>query len=80
MAGSIGLMSAILGIGGGIGLVLGALIVEHLGWHWLFWIPLVVTLLAAFCTWRYIPESPVRSRAGSTGCGRADERRHVRPC
>lgn len=61
VAGSIGLMSSILGIGGGAGLVVGALIVEHLGWHWLFWIPLVVTLLAAFCTWRYIPESPVRA-------------------
>jgi EmrB/QacA subfamily drug resistance transporter len=59
--GSIGLMSSILGVGGGSGLVVGALIIEHLGWHWLFWIPLVVTLLAAFCTWRYIPESPVRS-------------------
>jgi MFS family permease len=61
VAGSIGLMSSILGVGGGIGLVVGALIVEHLGWHWLFWIPLVVTLFAALFTWRYIPESPVRS-------------------
>jgi EmrB/QacA subfamily drug resistance transporter len=61
VAGSIGLMSSILGVGGGIGLVLGALIVEHLGWHWLFWIPLLVTSLAAWSTWRYIPESPVRS-------------------
>src|SRR5579863_5940214 len=31
--GSIGLMSAILGIGGGFGLVLGGLIDEHLNWH-----------------------------------------------
>ncbi len=61
VAGSIGLMSSILGIGGGLGLVVGALIDEHLGWHWLFWIPLMVTLLAAFFTWRYIPESPIRS-------------------
>jgi EmrB/QacA subfamily drug resistance transporter len=61
VAGSIGLMSSILGIGGGAGLVVGALIVEHLGWHWLFWIPLLVTLLAAWCTWRFIPESPVRA-------------------
>ncbi len=59
--GSIGLMSSILGVGAGFGLVAGALIDENLGWHWLFWIPLVVTVLAAFCTWRYIPESPVRS-------------------
>ena len=61
VAGSIGLISAILGIGGGCGLVLGGLIVEHLDWHWLFWLPLAVTLLAAVCTWRYIPESPVRT-------------------
>ena len=61
VAGSIGMISAILGIGGGCGLVLGGLIVEHLSWHWLFWMPLGVTLLAAVCTWRYIPESPVRT-------------------
>jgi EmrB/QacA subfamily drug resistance transporter len=61
VAGSIGLISSILGIGGGVGLVLGALIVEHLSWHWLFWIPLFVTVLAALSTWRFIPESPVRS-------------------
>jgi EmrB/QacA subfamily drug resistance transporter len=61
VAGSIGILSSVLGIGGGGGLVLGAVIVEHLSWHWLFWVPLVVTLLAAFCTWRFIPESPVRA-------------------
>jgi EmrB/QacA subfamily drug resistance transporter len=61
VAGSIGLMSSILGVGGGAGLVVGGLIDEHLGWHWLFWIPLLLTLLAAFCTWRFIPESPLRS-------------------
>jgi EmrB/QacA subfamily drug resistance transporter len=61
VAGSIGLMSSILGVGGGLGLVLGAVISEHLGWHWLFWIPLVVTVVAAACTWRWIPESPIRA-------------------
>jgi EmrB/QacA subfamily drug resistance transporter len=61
VAGSIGLMSAILGVGGGLGLVVGGLIDEHLSWHWLFWIPLPAMLLAAFCTWRFIPESAVRS-------------------
>jgi EmrB/QacA subfamily drug resistance transporter len=60
VAGSIGLMSAILGIGGGIGILAGAVIVEHLDWHWLFWLPLVIILVAAFCTWRFVPESPVR--------------------
>ena len=61
VAGSIGLMSAILGIGSGLGLVVGGLIDEHLNWHWLFWIPLPAMVLAAVCTWRYIPESQVRS-------------------
>jgi MFS family permease len=61
VAGSIGLMSSILGVGSGFGLIIGALIAQDLGWHWLFWIPLVVTLFAAFATWRFIPESPVRS-------------------
>ena len=59
--GSIGLVSSILGIGGGAGLVLGGLIVEHLSWHWLFWLPLIFMVPAAAATWRYIPESPIRS-------------------
>jgi EmrB/QacA subfamily drug resistance transporter len=61
--GSIGLVSSILGIGGGAGLVVGGLIVEHLSWHWLFWLPLIPMLLAAVATWRFVPESPVRSPA-----------------
>ena len=60
VAGSIGLMSSILGVGAGFGIVTGGLIVEHLNWHWLFWIPLVTTVIAALATWRFIPESPVR--------------------
>jgi MFS family permease len=60
VAGSIGLLSAILGVGAGVGIVLSGVIVEHLDYHWLFWIPLVATLIAALATWRFIPESPVR--------------------
>jgi EmrB/QacA subfamily drug resistance transporter len=61
VAGSIGLISSILGIGGGGGLVVGGLLAEHLSWHWLFWLPLILTVLAAVCVWRFVPESPVRS-------------------
>lgn len=60
VAGSIGLLSAILGVGGGAGIVLSGVIIQHLSYHWLFWIPLVAIVLAAVATWRYIPESPVR--------------------
>jgi EmrB/QacA subfamily drug resistance transporter len=60
VAGSIGLMSAILGVGGGVGIVMSGVIVEHLDYHWLFWMPLAAIAIAIVCTWRYIPESPVR--------------------
>jgi EmrB/QacA subfamily drug resistance transporter len=60
IAGSIGLLSAILGVGAGVGIVLSGVIVEHLNYHWLFWIPLMATIFAAFATWRFIPESPIR--------------------
>jgi MFS family permease len=60
VAGSIGLLSAILGVGAGVGIVLSGVIVEHLNYHWLFWIPLVAVVFAAVATWRFIPESPIR--------------------
>jgi MFS family permease len=60
VAGSIGLLSAILGVGAGVGIVLSGLIIEHLDYHWLFWLPLIPTVFAAAATWRFIPESPVR--------------------
>jgi EmrB/QacA subfamily drug resistance transporter len=59
--GSIGLMSSIISIGGSLGLVIGGLVVEHLGWHALFWLPLAVTVAAMVAIWRLIPESPVRT-------------------
>jgi EmrB/QacA subfamily drug resistance transporter len=60
VAGGIGLLSAILGVGGGVGIVLSGVIIEHLSYHWLFWIPLAAILVAAIATWRLVPESPVR--------------------
>lgn len=35
--------------------------VEHFSWQWLFWMPLIAIVLASVCTWRFVPESPVRS-------------------
>jgi MFS family permease len=60
VAGSIGFLSSILGVGGGVGIVMSGIVIEHLDYHWLYWIPLVMILLGAFFTWRLVPESPER--------------------
>jgi MFS family permease len=61
VAGGIGLMSAILGIGAGAGIVLAGVIVDHLSYHWLFWLPLVAVIFATVATALFVPESPVRA-------------------
>jgi EmrB/QacA subfamily drug resistance transporter len=61
VATGIAMISAILGIGGGLGIVLAGPIVEHLSYHWLFWMPLVVVVIAAVMTHLFVPESPVKS-------------------
>jgi EmrB/QacA subfamily drug resistance transporter len=55
----IALISAILGIGGGLGIVLSGPIVQHLGYHWLFWLPLAAVVVAGLGALVFIPESPV---------------------
>jgi EmrB/QacA subfamily drug resistance transporter len=61
VASAIALMSGILGIGGGLGIVLAGPILQHLSYHWLFWIPLVVTAGSAVAATVLIPESTVRA-------------------
>jgi EmrB/QacA subfamily drug resistance transporter len=60
IAGGIGLMSALLGVGGGAGVVLAGPIVDNLSFHWLFWLPLVPILVATGLTYLVVPESPIR--------------------
>jgi EmrB/QacA subfamily drug resistance transporter len=61
VATGIALMSAILGVGAGAGIVLAGPITDNLSFHWLFWIPLVAVVLAAVASFVLVPESPVRS-------------------
>ncbi|TCO48373.1 EmrB/QacA subfamily drug resistance transporter [Kribbella antiqua] len=56
----VGVMSAVIAAGGGLGIVLAGPIVESLGWRWLFWIPLAVIVVAGLMARRYVPESPNR--------------------
>jgi len=61
--GALGLISSLLGIGAGAGVVLAGIITQQLSYHWLFWFPLALIVLTAYLTWRYIPESPVKTPA-----------------
>jgi EmrB/QacA subfamily drug resistance transporter len=56
----IGLLSAIFGIGAGVGIVAAGPIVQNLSWHWLFWLPLVLVVIALLGVIFGLPESPVR--------------------
>ena len=61
MASGLGLVSAIIGIGAGIGLPLSGVIADNLGVSWLFWISLVA-LPAALAAHRLVPASPLSRR------------------
>ena len=44
VAGAIGMLSALIGVGAGVAIVISGPIVEKLSIHWLFWIPAVMTV------------------------------------
>src|SRR5688500_4725220 len=58
---AIGLISAMFGIGAGIGMPLAGVIVDHAHVAWLFWIGLMA-LPAAVAAWFLVPPSPARER------------------
>lgn len=62
--GSIGLISSLLAVGSGTGIVVAGPIVDGLGYHALFVLPAILTALAAIAAALVIPESPVRSFQG----------------
>jgi EmrB/QacA subfamily drug resistance transporter len=57
----IGLVSAVFGVGGGFGIVLSGLIVDHLSWRWLFVFGSVGVALALALVARFVPESPIKT-------------------
>ena len=58
---AMGLVSAVLGVGGGVGIVASGLVVDHLSWRWLFVVSAVVVAAALVLVWRFVPESRVRA-------------------
>ena len=57
----IGLMSAVFGVGGGFGIVLSGVIVDHLSWRWLFILGSIPVAASIWLVWRFVPESPIKS-------------------
>jgi EmrB/QacA subfamily drug resistance transporter len=57
---AMGTVSAVLGVGGGIGIVASGLIVDNASWRWLFAVSALIVAIALVLVWRFIPESPVK--------------------
>lgn len=61
VAGAVGTIAALTAVGAGLGIVLAGPIVTVLSYHWLFWIPLIMVVLAGVAAQILVPESPVRT-------------------
>jgi predicted MFS family arabinose efflux permease len=58
---AISLISAMLGVGGSLGLPLAGVIAEHADFHWLFAVTLVAGMVSFVSVLLVVPESPVKS-------------------
>jgi MFS family permease len=58
---AVGLLSAVIAAGGGVGMVLAGPIESTLGWRWLFWIALALVSATALLVRRFVPASPTRT-------------------
>src|ERR1700728_3932149 len=61
VTGAVGILAALTAVGAGLGIVLAGPIVNALNYHWLFWLPLILTVVAAVAAVAFVPESPVRT-------------------
>src|SRR5438876_10594001 len=57
----VGMISAILGVGGGLGLVLSGVLIDQLSWRWLFVVGAAAVGAAVVLVHRYVPESPIKT-------------------
>jgi MFS family permease len=64
VATDIALISASIAVGTGLGAATAGLVVDHLGTHWLFWLPLIMTVPTCIGAQLWVPESPVRKGGG----------------
>jgi EmrB/QacA subfamily drug resistance transporter len=61
VTGAVGALASLTAVGAGLGIVLAGPIVAALNYHWLFWLPLILTVIAGAAAVLFVPESPVRT-------------------
>ena len=61
VTGAVGALASLTAVGAGLGIVLAGPIVNLLGYRWLFWLPMILTVVAAVSAVLFVPESPVRT-------------------
>jgi EmrB/QacA subfamily drug resistance transporter len=61
VSGAVGSLATLTAIGGSAGSVIAGPINDRLGFHWLFWIPMIATIAAGLAAALFVPESPVRT-------------------
>lgn len=69
VSGSISNLSAVIAVGGGVGMVAAGPIVTALDYRWLFWIPVAIVIAATLIAVRYVPESPNRAQGNVNWLG-----------
>ena len=58
---ALSVIASLTAVGFGAGIVMAGPIVDSLGYHWLFWLPMIATSIAATAALLFVPESPVRT-------------------
>jgi EmrB/QacA subfamily drug resistance transporter len=61
VTGAVGALASLTAVGAGLGIVLAGPIVNALNYHWLFWLPMILTIIAGVSAVLFVPESPVRT-------------------
>jgi EmrB/QacA subfamily drug resistance transporter len=61
VTGAVGALASLTAVGAGLGIVIAGPLVNLLDYHWLFWLPMILTVLAAVSAIAFVPESPVRT-------------------
>ena len=63
MNSALSVLASLTAVGFGVGIVVAGPIVDGLGYHWLFLIPMIATSVAALTAFLVVPDSPVRTPA-----------------